>query len=139
MAEIAFVLESFPQLSETFVLDQMRSLASDGHKVHVVADQLNDLNENVFGDLSFITSLNNRWKMQNLISGLLGHFPWFISSRLKVFFDVISDGQLRKYDLLSSFWFEWSSFGKKSVISEIWSSNNLYISWLRCRYTIFRR
>ncbi|WP_290525582.1 glycosyltransferase [Alcanivorax sp.] len=100
MAKVAFVLESFPQLSETFVLDQMRALYSDGHKIHVIADHFNELDEEIFGDLSFVASLKNRWVVQSSIFAFLGFLPWFISSRLKVFFDLISDSQLRKYDLL---------------------------------------
>lgn len=100
MADVGFVLESFPQLSETFVLDQMRALAVDGHDVHVIADRLNAYDESVFGDLSFIASSNLRWKAQPLISRLLGHLPWAISSRLKMICDVAFDFQLRRYQLL---------------------------------------
>lgn len=100
MAEIAFVLESFPQLSETFILDQMRTLSDAGYSVHVIADRFNEYDEDVFGDLSFISSSNFRWKYSRVNSLFMGRVPWFVYSRLKVLFDFIADRQLRKYDLV---------------------------------------
>ncbi len=103
MGRICFVLEVFPQLSETFILDQVHALHERGHEVHIVADTFaNPDEQRVLSPLirDLCQRGRPRWPKQVLAKAVLHRLPGRWWERIGRAFDRFADCQLQAYDIL---------------------------------------
>ena len=103
MARICFVLEVFPQLSETFILDQIASLHACGYHIHIVADTFVDptaqqVTSPLFHDLHRDGA--QRWTHDALAKVVLRRLPGRFWASAQHMFDRLSDRRLQKYDMI---------------------------------------
>lgn len=103
MARICFVLEVFPQLSETFILDQIAALQARGHQIHIVADTFVDpatqhVTSPLFHDLHRDGA--QRWAHDGLAKAVLRCLPGRFWNSARHMFDRLSDRRLEKYDII---------------------------------------
>lgn len=103
MARICFVLEVFPQLSETFILDQIASLQARGHHIHIVADTFVDpaaqhVTSPLFHNLH--RDGTQRWARDTLAKAVLRRLPGRFWASARHMFDRLSDRRLQKYDII---------------------------------------
>ena len=99
--KLCYVLEKFPQLSETFILNQMKALINQGHEITVYANEI-ACNEHIDTDTepmkSLVKNAKPRWKFYKLSSALLNLSPYRFKSSIERFLDLLSDKQLNSYD-----------------------------------------
>ncbi len=101
MKNIAYVLEAFPNLSETFIIDQMIYVASEGHKVCLYYDHLNTQHSQIIEKVkSFDIQFKERWIGAKLLKTFMKFVPYRFKYLLMRAFDALSDGGLNKYDMV---------------------------------------
>lgn len=103
MARICFVLEVFPQLSETFILDQIDALHARGHDIYIVADAFADpAAQRVESQLFHVLHRDGvrRWPREAIAKAVLRRLPGRFWGRARYLFDRLSDHRLQHYDLI---------------------------------------
>lgn len=103
MARICFALESFPHLSETFILDQIAALHACGHQIQIVADIfLDPVEQHVEAPLFHLLHREGvpRWRHEALANAVLRSIPGRFWRRTRNLFDSLSDHRFQKYDLV---------------------------------------
>lgn len=101
MKKIAYVLEIFPNLSETFIIDQMIYVASQGHSVTVYCDQLKTEESDILNRLnSFNIQIRKRWVGEKFLNKLMKFVPYRFKYLFARAFDCASDFSLNKYDII---------------------------------------
>lgn len=99
MKKIAYMSEIFPNLSETFIIDQMIYVASQGHQVTVYYDHLKTEEVDILNKLtSFNIRFKKRWVGGWLLQKLLKYVPYRFKYLVSRIFDCVSDFQLNTYD-----------------------------------------
>ena len=96
---VGIVTDTFPKLSETFILDQARALAELGFNVSVVSDRLSA--NAVTGAVGHARlTVLRRWNALSRALGLLDRLPARASDKTTALLDLLFSRNLTRFDVL---------------------------------------
>lgn len=100
---IAFLVNEFPLLSETFVISQMVGLMARGFDVSVVCDRIAtapgiDAQAEPFKTL--LAKTRTRWRGAKVLRAIHRRLPKFLQPFFTRYLDALFDGRLNRFDLL---------------------------------------